>query len=76
MKLKETEQMVDEQKTYMRQYENINKIVMLENEAAYKKVNDERVKVDKLLKTSFDPSVARKKREAEKLLEDLQKHRY
>jgi hypothetical protein len=46
---------------------------MLENEAAYKKVNEEREHVNRLLKTTFDPEAARKKAEAGKILEGLNK---
>ena len=59
----------------MRQYENINKIVMMENEAAYKKVSQERENVHRLMKTTFDPAKLRMKQEAEKLIESV-KTRY
>lgn len=61
--------MVDEQKTYMRQYENINKIVMMENEAAYKKFNQERENVHRLMRTTFEPNMLKQKRDAERLLQ-------
>jgi len=61
----------------MRQYENINKLVMMENEAAYKKASQERENTHRIMKTTFDPSNLKRRHEVERLMDsqDLQRHK-
>lgn len=40
---------------------------MMENEAAYKKFNQERENVHRIMRTTFEPNMLKQKRDAEKL---------
>ena len=48
---------------------------MLENEAAYKKVSQERENVHRMMKTTFDPNQIARQREAENFMQAQNKKR-
>lgn len=49
---------------------------MMENEAAYKKFNQERENVHRLMRTTFEPNILKQKRDAERLLQSQDMKRY